>query len=384
MDNLNVNMFLANAYRPDIRVEKEATTLNEIGYPVTITAWDRLGEMTPAETRGSIRIQRIQKIRTKYGGGIRQLLHTPRFWREAIKIGRLNNPRIVHCHDLDTLYIGVRLKQQLNCKIIYDAHEDYPALMSLYLPHLAIRPLMYWERILMRYADGIITASSVLADKYTAAGFSNITNVPNVHDLNLFDSVSDEASERTRLKLNLEPGKLIITYIGGFSRNRLLLPLIEAAGSLENTTLLIFGDGHQREEVDNAVRKTSNCHYLGWLPPGDIPVYMRISDIVYYCLKPDYPGAIYNAPNTLAYAMASGRPIIANNLGDLGRIVTQAECGVLLEKVDAGSVKSAVEKLRDPKLREILGQNGRRYANREYNWASASKKLAGLYQHILK
>jgi hypothetical protein len=49
--------------------------------------------------------------------------------------------------------------------------------------------------------------------------------------------------------------------------------------------------------------------------------------VIFYGLRLDYPGAIYNAPNTLSYAMTAGHPVVATNLGDLGRSVRQSECG---------------------------------------------------------
>jgi glycosyltransferase involved in cell wall biosynthesis len=146
---------------------------------------------------------------------------------------------------------------------------------------------------------------------------------------------------------------------------------------------LLWGDGHLRVAVEAAAVQTANVHYLGWLPAEDVPLHTHLADVIYYCLVSDYPGAIYNAPNTLSNAMAAGRPIIANDVGDLGRIVRQTGCGVLLPEVTPQAIRQAVEALRDPGARQQLGSAGRAAAESNYNWAAAERELGRVYAQLL-
>jgi glycosyltransferase involved in cell wall biosynthesis len=174
-----------------------------------------------------------------------------------------------------------------------------------------------------------------------------------------------------------------VAYVGGFSRNRLLLPLIEAVHGLPNVHLLLWGDGHQRAAVEEAAAAAPNVRYLGWLPADRVPLHTCLADMIYYCLLPDYPGAAYNAPNTLSNAMAAGRPIIANDVGDLGRIVRQTRCGVLLAEVTPGAIRQAIEDLRDPSVRRQLGEAGRVAAENHYNWTAARRQLLEVYARLI-
>jgi glycosyltransferase involved in cell wall biosynthesis len=176
---------------------------------------------------------------------------------------------------------------------------------------------------------------------------------------------------------------LVLAYIGGFSRNRQLLPLIEAARGMPGVQVLLWGDGHQRAAVEQAVRDTPNVRYLGWLPAEQVPLHMGVADAIYYCLLPGYPGAVYNAPNTLSNAMAAGRPIIANDVGDLGRIVRQTGCGILLPEVTPAAIRQAVEILHDPLVRRRIGAAGRAAAEAEYNWTAARQQLVQVYDRLL-
>ena len=379
----HVVMLLSNAFRPDPRVARQAAALVGAGHEVTVLCWDREGQLSPRETVDGYQLERVQNVRTVYGAGARQLLHTPRFWHTAVSRVQTLQPDVIHCHDLDTLPAGWWLRGRTGARLVYDAHEDYPAMMSLYLPRPMVRALSWLERRLLNRVDHTITASTVFADKLRGQGVDPVVTIGNFQSLEAFDAVTAAELATTRERLDLSPDDLAVAYIGGLSRNRQLLPLIEAAQSLPGVQVLLWGDGHQREAVETAVARSPNARYFGWLPPAQMPLHVRSVDVIYYCLRPDYPGAIYNAPNTLSNAMTAGRPIIANDVGDLGRIVRETRCGVLLSEVTPRSIRQAVEDLRDPNLRRRLGEAGRVAAEKHYNWATARRQLLEVYTHLV-
>jgi glycosyltransferase involved in cell wall biosynthesis len=374
-----VAMLLSNAFHPDPRVAREAEGLAQAGYQVTIVCWDREAELVPQQALDGYQVQRIHSVRTVYGAGPRQLLHTPRFWCAAANQVRALEPDVIHCHDLDTLPAGWWLKGRTGAHLVYDAHEDYPAIMSLYLPGPMVRALSWLERRLLRRVDHTITASTVFADKLQARGVAPVVTIGNHQLLQPFDGLTESDIAAARQRLGLSPEDLAITYIGSFYRDRQLLPLIEAARQLPGVQVLLWGDGAQRPAVEAAANQTPNVHYLGWLPPASVPLHTRLSDAIYYCLLPDYPGAVYNAPNALGNAMAAGRPIIANDVGDLGRIVHQTGCGLLLPEVTSQAIRQAIDDLRDPATRRRLGEAGRNAAQTRYNWNAAKQQLLRVY-----
>jgi glycosyltransferase involved in cell wall biosynthesis len=376
-------MLLSNAFLPDPRVARQAAALAEAGHQVTVLCWDREGQFSPQETVDGYQLERVQDVRTVYGAGARQLFYTPRFWQAAASRVQALQPDVIHCHDLDTLPAGWCLKGRTGTRLVYDAHEDYPALMSLYLPRPMVRALSWLERRLLDRVDCTITASTVFADKLQKQGVDPVVTIGNFQSLEPFDAVTEAELAAAREDLDLSPDDLAVAYIGGFSRNRQLLPLIDAAQSLPGVKVLLWGDGHQREAVETAVARSPNAWYYGWLPPAQMPLHVRLADVIYYCLRPDYPGAKYNAPNTLSNAMAAGRPIIANDVGDLGRIVRQTRCGVLLSEVTPKTVRQAIEHLRDPSVRRQLGEAGRVAAEKHYNWAAARRQLLEVYARLI-
>jgi glycosyltransferase involved in cell wall biosynthesis len=376
-------MLLSNAFRPDPRVAREAKSLADAGHEVTIVCWDRQREFPAREAVDDYQVERMQQVHTAYGAGSRQLLYTPRFWRAAGRRTEAIMPDVVHCHDLDTLPAGWWLKGRTGTKLVYDAHEDYPALMSLYLPRSMVALLSRLERRLLGRVDYTITASTVFASKLSNLGISPVLAIGNYQPLEPFDIVTEADVQAARAHLGLAMDDFVVAYIGGFSRNRQLLPLIEAAKRLPDVQVLLWGNGHQRSAVKAAASQVPNVRYLGWLPAEQVPLHTCLADVIYYCLVADYPGAVYNAPNTLSNAMAAGRPMIANDVGDLGHIVRRTGCGVLVPKVTPGAISEAVEQLRDPAARRRLGEAGRAAAEAEYNWTVAGEMLRQVYAELV-
>jgi len=381
-DKRKILMLLTNAFRPDMRVKREAKVLAKQGQSVNIICWDRQVEYPSHEIIDGFQINRIHSVPSVYGAGWSQLRHLLKYWNEVIILAKEYKPDVIHCHDLDTLYAGVKLKKKLGCKLIYDAHENYPALMSLHLPKILVFLLTQWEKWLIKFVDATITASTVLRDEYLTQGITPVITLGNFQDMELFTSVKEEEIKAVRTKLGLSSGIISIAYIGGFSRNRLLLPFIGAATLLPEVHFHIWGDGHQRIDVKNAIDNHKNIFYHGWLSPNDLPLYFKSMDIIYYCLRLDYPGAIYNAPNTLTQAMAAERPIIANEVGDLGRMVRSSGCGVLLDEVNATTIAEAIQQLKDPDIRQKIGKKGFQAAKNVYNSQSINRQLIEIYDRL--
>jgi glycosyltransferase involved in cell wall biosynthesis len=382
MPKYNITMLLSNAFRPDPRVEREAFALVHAGYQVSVLAWDRQAEFPHKEIRDGVSIDRIQSIRSGYGSGPRQIFFLPRFWDKAIQRIVSLKPDLVHCHDLDTLYAGIKVKKHIGCPVIYDAHEDYPTLMSLYLPWIMLPFLSYFENRLLLSVDHIITASSELSKKFRNQVDLPITTIGNFQSLKPYTVLQEMDILKAREDLGLSPQDYVVAYIGGFTKNRELLPLIDAIKEMPNVKLLLWGDGYQRNAVESAIINIPNIHYYGWLPAEKVPLYTSLADVIYYCLDSNYPGAVFNAPNTLSNAMAAGRPIIANPIGDLGQIIKETNCGLLIDNVTPTNIKMAINQLRDPVLKAQLGLNGKKAAIEKYNSTTTDQLLLQIYNSI--
>lgn len=378
----HILMLLSNPHRPDPRVLWEAEALTGAGHRVTLIAWDRQAELPARQSEDGLEIIRIHSARSSYGAGLKQVLHIPSFWRAAVQLGRPLYPDVVHSHDLDTLFAGRQLKRISGCRLVYDAHENYPALMSLQLPHMAVRLLQRLENRLLHSVDHTITASRLFSDEIVTRGFSTVTAIGNYANLDLYREITPDQVVAARHEMGIPANALVVAYIGGFTKDRVILPLIQAARLLPEMHVLLAGDGPQRPEIGACSSGVNNIHILGWVPLDQVPLITRLSDLVYYALNPDYPGAAYNAPNALGNAIAAGVPLLANDIGDLGDTIRRYNCGLLLTELTPQAVAIAIYQLRDPALRQKLATNSA-LAVAEGCTAEASKqKLLDVYDAL--
>ena len=110
-------MLLRNAFTHDTRVEKEARSLTDAGYKVTVIAEaDR--ELPLEEIRDGYRVQRV--ARPPRGiFGVRLIRHLRTLERALIA----TVPDILHAHDSDTLSPVSRAAGRLGAPFVLDAHE---------------------------------------------------------------------------------------------------------------------------------------------------------------------------------------------------------------------------------------------------------------------
>jgi len=375
----HIAMLLSNAFRPDPRVHKEARSLVQAGYRVTIICWDRQGELAAQETIDGIEIRRLV-IRSGYGVGGRQIFYLPRFWRQALRELRRLQPDIIHCHDLDTAPAGFWHARGHRLPWIFDAHECYPEqVRGLRVSRFIYYLLLFLERQMTRRATHVITVGNLLAQRFRAMG-GQVSVVGNYQPLADFHS----NHRISRADLGLRPDAFVVAYIGGFTLGREILPLIRATRYAPEAVVLLLGDGPQREMIEAELAKHPRARYLGRVPQEQVPNYTALADAIYYGLNYQITddNIHYSSPNALFNALAAGKPLLTTNLGEIARIVQEEQCGMIVEPLTPERLADAIQQLRDPAVRAAMSMKARRAAQEKYNWDVAAATLLNLYRQL--
>jgi glycosyltransferase involved in cell wall biosynthesis len=371
-----VVMVLTNPFLPDPRVHKEARALAQAGYDVTVLCWDRQGRFPPREQLDGFEIRRLT-VRSGYVLGTRQVLYLPRFWWRALRELRALRPDIVHCHDLDTGLVGCWHALSHRIPWILDAHECYPEQMRAQVGGAIYRILLLLERALTRRATHVITVGETLAQRLRDHG-GRVTVVGNYQPLEALASTQPIS----RTDLGLSASDFVVAYIGGFTVERAILPLIEATDLFTDVRVLLLGDGPQRPAVEAALPTHPLVRYGGWVPQEQVPAYTALADVVYYGLRSRQGNNQYSAPNALFNALAAGKPVLTTDTGEIASIVRQERCGIVVEEAAPPLLAQAMAQLREPAFREPLAVNARRAAQHRYNWAAAETNLLDVYRRI--
>ncbi len=376
---MHVAMLLDNAFKPDPRVANEARSLADAGHRVTLVAWDREGQRPPVEDWHGVRVERLA-VRSRHRLGSAQVFFLARFWWAAFW-RLLHRPLdVIHCHDFSTLPVGYALAALKRCRLVYDAHESYADMLAANVAPWIKRAVASLERLLCRRADAVLTVGDLLAAELERRGARRTWVVGNWKRLDEFQPDPAVVAAR-RAELGLGDG-LLVAYIGYLNRDRGLGPLLEAIEGLEQVGLLIGGDGVLADDVREAAANCPRIRYLGFVDPADIPLYTAISDVVYYGLDASNPNARFSAPNKLFEALAAGKAVLCNDCGEVGRIVREEACGIVVDELTAPTLVRALAELCEPERLAACQRQAREAGKLRYNWAGAERELLGLYRDL--
>lgn len=160
-----VALIVINNFVNDSRVLKEALSLQNAGYSTQVFALhdEPLDEKEDIQGVGVQRIKLKSRSWPKY-----KVIQLLKYFEFVFKVVcRVHRFDVIHCNDLDALPVGVLVKLffKRSARLVYDAHEfeinDVP-----FQSRASIR-LKYWlEKILIKWADRVITVSDSIANEY--------------------------------------------------------------------------------------------------------------------------------------------------------------------------------------------------------------------------
>ncbi len=156
--------------------------------------------------------------------------------------------------------------------------------------------------------------------------------------------------------------------------------LIKAAAQLTFPfTLRIVGDGPQQEHLISLVktnRLERQIEFIGSLSHTELPSEYAKAHIVAVPSVVDTSGDRDGLPNVVLEAMASGRAIVATNVGAISSAIISGYNGVLSAPNNAAQLAETLTGLhRQPTLLQELGHNARVVVERDYDLAKCSQRF---------
>lgn len=138
--------------------------------------------------------------------------------------------------------------------------------------------------------------------------------------------------------------KFVVGYSGNLGRVHDYHTILGAAESLKYHSEFVFlciGGGKQFEALAAAVRE-SNLHHMfqfrAYVRREDLIPALQASDIHWVSLRPEFEGLI--VPSKIYGIAAAGRAIIAigDPGGEIPRLVTRHECGIVVQSGNSGEL----------------------------------------------
>ena len=368
---------LTTVHQPfDTRIfHKESKSLQKAGHTVTLIA--------PSDTASKNNVDGIHVITVKKPDS--KILHPITMLRVFIA-GLLQDCDVYHCHEPGSLFVCALLKLLRRTKLVYDAHEHYPSLISenslfpKYLKQSVNKIVDKFEKKLCKFADIIITVNHSLENRYEK--INDVVVLFNVPILDLFN-VSNSIKEKS-----------VIISLGNISEKRgfdkLLFSIQKIKQTNPNVKLLIVGKISDTNKfskwVDNYIRTNGleeNIELIDWISHSDVVRYIETSVVGIILFQPTHYNNLIGLPNKLFEYMACRIPVIASNFQEIRKIVEESNCGILVDPTNIQEISDAtIWLLEHPEETEQMGENGRRAVEEAYNWEKMEIKLFKLYSQL--
>ena len=328
----------------DARVLKEARSLCDAGYRVTVLGLRTSARDTPLELRDCCTIRRVttaalreeapeasgasasdgKPSRSPYAGPIGELRH----WAGRMRENRIYHaaalplrPDVVISCDLTALPAGVWLKRDLGCRLVYDAHELYTEMSS---STGSIYRFLYTrtEARLIRRADAVMTVNSLIAEE--------LSRRYNIHmPMVVMNGVH----------ACLAPGPvhepLRIFFQGVFARDRSLMPLVQQMHRVRGkATLTLQGFGEMEAELRQVVADSGLDDLVGFVDPCDPSEVVNCAHdydvgVIAYRLKT--LNQRLSSPNKLFDYLGAGLALLAVDAPVVRQIAGESGSAVLVD-----------------------------------------------------
>lgn len=284
---------------------------------------------------------------------------------------------LVNSHDIGaTLYAAPAARLAGIDAVVHTDHSQI-------LTKKRLLPVYRW--ILQHLVTGSVTVSRDLA-KYLAGEMrvdrSKIRTIPNGIDITRFRASGSDPD--LRKELGIDDGSKVIGTIGRLTEQKGMEYLIDAFKGISKhspgAVLVIVGDGELRADLHSRVERNGlggKVIFCGIR--DDIPRLLGIFDIFVL------PSLWEGQPITIMEAMASGRPIVATDVGGNGEILRSGELGLLVPAKDPDAITKAVNRLLgDPSMAGDLGEKARVHASAELSSTSMTRRYEEVFTSCLR
>ena len=365
---------LTTTHRPnDGRIfEKEAKSLAK-EHMVSIIA--------PSDAGGAGEVEGVRFVTVSKPSST--LLHPVTIWR-AFRACWGEECDVIHCHEPDALLVALLLKVLKGRKVIYDIHEHWPSEIpfDLGLPNAAILSgileslISPVELLLARFADARIAVSESVAERFRGNGAKPVI----ISNYSVADPVLPAPQVKDGCNVVYMAGNMQMFHgirecIQALSRVRVRFPgaSLTLVGNVRADIGAIAVGVDPRPEIT----------LTGYLPYREMYETLRTGSIGLLAFQPDYYNAYIGLPNKLFDYMLCGLPIVASDFPEIRRVVSDAECGLLVDPTNPDAIAGAIIYLMEhPEEAQRMGENGRRAVLEKYNWEEMEGRLLAMYREI--
>lgn len=376
-------------YPWDVRVEKLAKSLSEAGNTVTIVARN-LDQNPTVESSHGLQIRRLPRT-SRLPGLLQKLANLPLWfnpiWIYTILKAIKGVPKpVIIVRDLPLVRAATFVARFIPAKVVFDMAEVYPEMYRssaefsdrswldniIKSPEIAAR----YEKNVLPRVDHTIVMIEESRDRLLTMGVpeEKVTIVSNTPPVDKFNGHRHQHTDEV----------LRIVYVGFLTELRGLDLLIEAVaryiekGNPKSTIQVdIVGKGASKEKLINLAKTLhieESVRIHGWLSQDEVDQLMAKANVgaLTYRVCGHWNHTI---PNKIFDYMLAGLPVLTTEVLPIQRIINETSCGVVCRDQDPEDIAEKLVYLKNPDVRQKLGENGYRAVLAKYNWEFDKARL---------
>ena len=225
------------------------------------------------------------------------------------------------------------------------------------------------EAFSIKTADSLMLTTEAMKqyviEKYNIQP-EKINVVPNYVDIEKFHPIPE-----------VEPIKGRVCYVGRLNPVKNLRALIEAVSQIPGASLVLIGQGEQRQELEElALRCKADVQFIGILQHNQIPVELNRSEI--FVLASLFEGH----PKALIEAMACGVAVVGTDVEGIRNVIQHEETGLLCPSTVEGIASAVQRLLADGRLRRLLGRDARAFVEQEFSLKRVTEMELAILQQV--
>uniref|UniRef100_A0A7V3RF51 Glycosyltransferase family 4 protein n=1 Tax=Mesoaciditoga lauensis TaxID=1495039 RepID=A0A7V3RF51_9BACT len=293
---------------------------------------------------------------------------------------------LVHSHAPFSMgFQAVRLSEQLGIPHVHTYHTLLTEYRH-YLP-MPIRPtenaVKEFSMWFCNMTDTVIAPTDKIKDELLDYGVKVPVHIlPTGIDVKNFQR-SLKYSVRERYSI---PEKdRIILFVGRIAKEKNIHFLIDAFkrlnGEMKNTTLIIVGDGPEKQEIIHRIARTglkNKVIMTGYIPRDDVVEYYREADLFAFGSVTETQGLV------VLEALAAGLPVVAVAKEGIADVLIDGKGCLLVDDVLLDPFVEKMKKiLRDEEFRIKLSDEGINYVNQNWAMDTMAKRLHGIYEETV-
>ncbi len=314
----------------------------------------------------------------------RRVLHSEQIQKTALPALKSFNPDVIYERYSLFGYAGVELAQTLGIPHLMEVNAPLSEEAAKHRELILKRTAEELESRILCSADALFVVSEPVAEFARGVGVAGdrISIVTTGVDPEQFRP--DISGREVRARHGLD-ATFVIGFVGTLKPWHDLETLVSATKALaergERVHLLIVGDGPQLEWLQALDADYITC--TGAVPHDEVPQYMAAMDVVAVPYAPG--GDQYFSPIKLFEAMASARPVVGANTGQVAKVIVAGENGLLYAPGDAQDLADKIRAVvQMPEQGKSLGLAARETVLKRYTWERNARTIVAVAQSLVE